>query len=148
MLTHWSYVILALTHRHHVNSLWPSGTIWRQGFESTLAQVMACCLWHQAITWTNVDLSSVRSSDIHLRVVSQKIPQPSVTKISLKTAYLKFHSNHPGVNELTGWIGMIQINSSLPRPNAMVNFGPLSFWTHKIITGDLRRKKQWWHYRG
>ena len=55
---------------------------------------------HQAITWTNVDLSSVRSSDIHLRVVSQKIPQPSVTKFSFKIAYLKFHSNCPGANEL------------------------------------------------
>ena len=42
------------------------------------------------------DLSSVRSSDIHLRVVSQKIPQPSVIKISLKTAWLRFHSNRPG----------------------------------------------------
>ena len=27
-----------------VNSLWPSDTIWRQSSESTLAQVMACCL--------------------------------------------------------------------------------------------------------
>ena len=36
----------------------------------------------------------------HLRVVSQKIPQPSVIKISLKTALLKFDSNHPGANEL------------------------------------------------
>ena len=27
-----------------VNSLWPSDAIWRQGTESTLAQVMACCL--------------------------------------------------------------------------------------------------------
>ena len=35
---------------------------------------------HQTITWTNVDLSSVRSSDIIL----QEIPQAVVTKISLK----------------------------------------------------------------
>ena len=27
---------------------------------------MACCLRHQAITWTNVDLPSVRSIGIHL----------------------------------------------------------------------------------
>ena len=27
-----------------------------------------------AITWTNVDLSSVRSSDIHLIVILQEIP--------------------------------------------------------------------------
>ena len=28
------------------------------------------------------------------------MPQPSVTKISLKITYLKFHSNFPGANEL------------------------------------------------
>ena len=55
---------------------------------------------HQVITWTNVDLSSVRLSDIHLRASSQKIPQPSVTKIIWKIKYLKFHSNFPGANEL------------------------------------------------
>ena len=30
--------------RHQFNSLWPSDAIRRQGTESTLAQVMACCL--------------------------------------------------------------------------------------------------------
>ena len=34
--------------------------------------------WLQAITWTNFDLSSVKSSDIHLKAVSQEIPQPSL----------------------------------------------------------------------
>ena len=36
--------------------------------------VLIKCLvawWHQAITWTNVDFSSVQSSDIHLRAISQ-----------------------------------------------------------------------------
>ena len=56
---------------------------------------------HQAITWTNVDLSSVRSSGIHLRAILQEIPQPSVTEINLKITYLKLCSNFPGVNELT-----------------------------------------------
>ena len=41
-------------------------------------------LLHQAITWTNVELSSARSSGIHLRSIPQEIPQPSVTEISLK----------------------------------------------------------------
>ena len=35
---------------------------------------------HQAITWTNVDLSSARSGYIHLRTVSQDKPQPSIPK--------------------------------------------------------------------
>ena len=38
---------------------------------------------HQAITWTNVDLSSVRSSGVHLSAILQEMPQPSVTEISL-----------------------------------------------------------------
>ena len=67
------------------NSLWPKDTIWRQ---------------HQAITWTNVDWSSVKSSDIHIRAISQETPQPSITKIFLKITYQKFHSTFPGANEL------------------------------------------------
>ena len=51
---------------------------------------------HQAITWTNVDWSSVKSSDIHIRAISQEMPQPSDTKICLKITSLKFHSNFPG----------------------------------------------------
>ena len=66
-----------------LNSLWPNDA-WS----------------NQAITWNNVDLSSVRASDIHIRAISQKIPQPSVTKMSLEFAYLTFHSNFPGVNDL------------------------------------------------
>ena len=57
--------------------------------------------WHHAITWTNVDLSSVRSSGIHLRAISQEIPQPLFTKVSLKIAYLKLNWNLPGANDLT-----------------------------------------------
>ena len=41
------------------------------------------------ITWTNVDWSSVKSSDIHIRAISQEIPQSPSTKISLK--FVKFH---------------------------------------------------------
>ena len=80
-----------------INSLWPSDTIWRQRSGSTLTQVMA---WCQAITWTNVDWSSAKSSDSHIRAISQQIPQPSITKICLKIACLKFHWNFPA-NELT-----------------------------------------------
>ena len=54
---------------------------------------------HQAITWTNVDWSSVKCSDIHIRAISQETPQPSITEICLKITYLKFHSNFPGANE-------------------------------------------------
>ena len=56
--------------------------------------------WHQAITWTNVDWSSFKSSHIPVRAISQEMPQPSITKIRLKITYLKFHSIFPGANEL------------------------------------------------
>ena len=52
------------------------------------------------VTLTNVDLSPIRSSDIHLRAITQEIPQPSISKISVKIEYLKFHSNPPGANKL------------------------------------------------
>ena len=56
---------------------------------------------HQPITWTSVDLSSVRSSDIHLRAISQEIPEPPITEFIWKIKYLKCHLNFPGANELS-----------------------------------------------
>ena len=32
---------------------------------------------------------------------TEETPQPLITKISLKMAFLKFHTNLPGANELT-----------------------------------------------
>ena len=84
----------------YVNSLWPSDAIWRQGTRSTLVQVMACCLTAPSHYLTNVDLSSLRSSDVHLMAISFEISQPSVTKISLKIIFLRFHWNLPGASEL------------------------------------------------
>ena len=57
-------------------------------------------LWHQTITWINVDLSPMRSSDNHLRAISQEIPHPSITTINLEITFLKIHSNLPGANKL------------------------------------------------
>ena len=56
-----------------------------------------CVIWrHQAITWSNVDLLSARSGDIHPRAISLEIPQPPASTIT----YLKFHRNLPGANEM------------------------------------------------
>ena len=52
--------------------------------------------WHQTITWTNFDEAGIRSSNIHQRAISWERPPPSITKISLKTTYLKFHTNPQG----------------------------------------------------
>ena len=57
--------------------------------------------WHQAITWTNVDLSSVRPSSIHRGVTSRAVPELPLTTISLKITHLKYHWNLPGPHELT-----------------------------------------------
>ena len=43
----------------------------------------------------------MKFSDIHIRAISQEMPQPSITKICLKITCLKYHSNFQGVNELT-----------------------------------------------
>ena len=45
---------------------------------------------------TKVDLSSVRFRTIHLRGISQDIPQPPITKLRLKITHLIFHSNFQG----------------------------------------------------
>ena len=55
---------------------------------------------HQAITWTNVDLSSERSSDIHLRTISEAKSMPTITEVSLQIIFTKFHWNLPGAYEL------------------------------------------------
>ena len=55
---------------------------------------------HQAITWTNIDLSSVRSLGIHLRASlldNMKIP---INKTRLKIAVLKWHPGLPRASEL------------------------------------------------
>ena len=44
---------------------------------------------HQAITRTNVDLSSVTSKDIHLEEISWEMSQPSIAKMNLITMKLK-----------------------------------------------------------
>ena len=66
-----------------------------QASGSTLAQVP------EPITWSNVDLSSVRPSDILLRAILQQVSQPSITVIVLKSTHLNFHWNLPGHYELT-----------------------------------------------
>ena len=42
----------------------------------------------------------MKSSDIHIRAISQEMPQLSITKICLKITYLEFYSNFPGASEL------------------------------------------------
>ena len=73
---------------------------------------MSRCLRHQAITWTKVDLSSVRSSDIYLREIL--LPQPPITKISLNIT-----SNLPNLPELNPTQGKSHL--------------PITYFCHPII---------------
>ena len=43
----------------------------------------------------------MRFRDIHIRAISQKMPQPSVTKIPLEITYLQFHSYFLGAVDST-----------------------------------------------
>ena len=64
------------------NGLVPS-TDWRLVTLEVWVNIGSGNAWrHQAITWTNVDLSSVKTSGIHLRVISQETPHPSVANIN------------------------------------------------------------------
>ena len=84
-----------------INSLRPSDAIWRPRTESTLAQVMACCLMAPSHYLNQCWLIiRVRSCGFHVRAISQELPQWSITKIYLKITCLKFHTNFPGANEL------------------------------------------------
>ena len=58
-----------LSRPQFINSLWQSDAIWHRRSWSTLVQVMTGAWWHQAITWTNVDLPLTRSSGIHPRAI-------------------------------------------------------------------------------
>ena len=79
-----------------INSLWPSDTIWWHRPGLTLAWVMAYYLTAQKPL---PDLSSARSSDIHLKTISLETPQTSISEINLKITHLNFPSNLPGANE-------------------------------------------------
>ena len=72
---------------------------------------------YHAITWTNVDLPSVSANNIHLRAISQDLPQPSVTKFSLKINYQKFYLNLQAANKLTDLfcLGVAVVCSRLTR---------------------------------
>ena len=56
--------------------------------------------WHQAITWTNVDLLTLRSYGIHPMALSWQDLTIHTNKIRMKLEFLKSHPDLPGANEL------------------------------------------------
>ena len=62
-----------------VNTTWYGHTHIRWSYSSAwLRQWLAAWRHHQAITWTNVDYSFVRFFNVHLRGISQWVPQPQL----------------------------------------------------------------------
>ena len=112
------------------NSLWPSDTIWQQRSGSTLAQVMAWCRQAMLTCWTNVDWSSVKSSEIHIMAISQEMPQPSSTKIRLKITCLKFHSNFSGGQ----WVNTKVTQSSPSRVSYKVSIVSICEKIDQVVT--------------
>ena len=94
------------------NSLWPNDGIWLHILGSMLVQWRVA--WgHQAIIWTNVELSSVRSRNIHLGVSSWW----------LKIASLKSHPDLKGNSELS-------YKAPMHRQNC-------HSWNHNALTTQL-----------
>ena len=144
--------------------LWPSDDIGRYITRSTLTTVMACWLgWrHQAITWTNGDLSSVRSSDIYLR--TDELPQPSITKNSFEITHLQLHLISQGhLNHFVVWdVATICENMNpdskghganmgptwvLSSPGGL-HVGPMNFATWELTQDTAKKSKTkhklWW----
>ena len=86
------------------NSLCHCDVIWGHIPGLILAHVTVVAWRHQAITWNNVDLSSMRPKDIHLNMISLGISQPSIVKMNLKITKLKFLLKSP--SSCLVWYGM------------------------------------------
>ena len=56
---------------------------------------------HQAITWTNIDLSSKKSCNFLMKTISLEILVISMCNTSTKNTFLKLRPHLPGANELT-----------------------------------------------
>ena len=61
---------------------------------------MACCLMTPSHYVNQCWLNISKFSDIHLKAISQEIPQPSITEFNLKIVW-RYHSNLPGANKFT-----------------------------------------------
>ena len=86
--------------KYHLNSLWPSDVIWRQGSRSILAQVMACCLTAPSHylnqCWLIICKVQWHSSEGNFAKDASGTNHWNKLK---KITYIKFRSNLPGANE-------------------------------------------------
>ena len=106
LTSHWiRWEYLLVNSQVLVDSLWPSDTIWRHKYGSTLAQVMACCLTAPSHYLNQCWLIISKASSIHLSEILQEIQRLSDTEITWKITFLKFVQISQGAKELT-WFSM------------------------------------------
>ena len=97
------FIRMKMTHETYLNLLKPNATIWWRRSESTLAQVMTCCLTTPShyVTqyWLINSKGESHSSDGNIT--------SDTSAISLEITDIRVHSNNPGAN------GLIQTNPSV-----------------------------------
>ena len=94
---------------------------------------------HQAITWINVDLPSIGSSDIHLMAISQDITQSENTKFCLKITHINFHPNRSHGPLI--WIVALTMSSVLFGPEYQCS----AWWSIGAIQPWWKRKTTSWN---
>ena len=106
-----------------VNSLLPSDAIWWHIWGSILASGNGLSPGgtNTFITWTNIEFSSVRSSDIHLRAISQEIPVIN----HWNKLENDFPSNFPGANEFICAVNSVHIHGWYMTHCVWDDIGPL-----------------------
>ena len=100
------------------NSLWPSDAIWHHIIWSSFVQDWVVAWWHQATTWTSVDLSSLRSCGNHLQAISQEMLKIYILDTGFKITNLRLQMHLSGANELTlsNKYKLLQDPSTFPGP--------------------------------
>ena len=102
-----------------VNSMWPCDI---RDIDQHWFRWWLGARWHQAITWTNVDLPSTRSSASHSKVMFTWILKISNPQICLKFTHFKSHSRPRGDNELRN--SMIRLNYCMSKTMTISDWQP------------------------
>ena len=105
---------------------------------------------HQAITWTNVDLSLVKSCGIHLRAVSHEMLKISTLDVSLKIINLRLHPHLQVANELN-WLLWFQVRKIWPlftKGSQSHNLSYETFLWSKFDHNDSSKSHVWHMFMG
>ena len=102
---------------------------------------------HQAITWTNVDLSSVRSCGILRRSLSWEDVKIPISKIRFKITFLESHSDLPRTNELSAIFRLHVWHWLQYHRGSMVSqiIGNMGLFTLKLDWWTPLTEGQWWN---